>query len=106
MSLNCTSLITDDIEGIFPVLLAIIKIFMNCLLRCLHTYSVTQSCPTLCDPLDSSLPGSSVHGDSPGENTGVGCCFPPPEYLPDPGIETASLESPELGGRFFTKYAT
>ena len=24
--------------------------------------SVTQSCPTLCDPLDFSLPGSSVHG--------------------------------------------
>ena len=23
---------------------------------------VTQSCPTLCDPLDSKLPGSSVHG--------------------------------------------
>ena len=21
-----------------------------------------QSCPTLCDPIDSSLPGSSVHG--------------------------------------------
>ena len=24
-------------------------------------YSVTQSCPTLCDPLDCSPPGSSVH---------------------------------------------
>ena len=23
---------------------------------------VTQSCPTLCDPMDSSLPGSSIHG--------------------------------------------
>ena len=23
---------------------------------------VTQSCPTLCDPTDSSLPGSAVHG--------------------------------------------
>ena len=23
---------------------------------------VSQSCPTLCDPLDCSLPGSSVHG--------------------------------------------
>ena len=33
---------------------------------------VTQSCTTLCDPMDCSLPGSSVHGDSPGkmmENT-------------------------------------
>ena len=34
---------------------------------------VAQSCPTLCDPMDCSPPGSSVHGDSPGENTGVGC---------------------------------
>ena len=25
---------------------------------------VTQSCPTLCDPMDCSLPGSSVHGIS------------------------------------------
>ena len=34
---------------------------------------VTQSCPTLCDPVDYSPPGSSLHGDSPGLNTGVGC---------------------------------
>ena len=34
---------------------------------------VTQSCPTLCDPMDCSLPGSSVQGDSPGKNTRVGC---------------------------------
>ena len=33
---------------------------------------VTQSCPTLCDPMNCSPPGSSVHGDSPGKNTGVG----------------------------------
>ena len=32
-----------------------------------------QPCPTLCDPMDCSPPGSSVHGDSPGKNTGVGC---------------------------------
>ena len=25
---------------------------------------LTQSCPTLCDPMDCSLPGSSVHGMS------------------------------------------
>ena len=35
--------------------------------------SVTQSCPTLCNPIDCSLPGSSIHGDSPGNNTGVDC---------------------------------
>ena len=36
---------------------------------------VAQSCLTLCDPVDYSPPGSSVHGDSPGKNTGVGCHF-------------------------------
>ena len=35
--------------------------------------SVTESCPTPCDPVDCSPPGSSVQGDSPGKNTGVGC---------------------------------
>ena len=34
---------------------------------------ITQSCLTLCNPRDCSPPGSSVHGDSPGKNTGVGC---------------------------------
>ena len=34
---------------------------------------VTQSCPTLCDPMDCSPPDSSVHGDSPGNNTRVSC---------------------------------
>ena len=32
-----------------------------------------QSCLTLCDPVDCSRPGSSVHGDSPGKSTGLGC---------------------------------
>ena len=29
---------------------------------------VAQLCPTLCHPMDCRLPGSSVHGDSPGIN--------------------------------------
>ena len=32
-----------------------------------------QSCPTLCDPVDCSPSGLSVHGDPPGKNTEVGC---------------------------------
>ena len=36
-------------------------------------FLVTQSLLTLCDPVDYTLPGSSVHGDSPGNSTGVGC---------------------------------
>ena len=33
---------------------------------------VALLCLTLCDPMDCSLPGSSVHGDSAGKNTGMG----------------------------------
>ena len=48
---------------------------------------VTQLCQTLCDPMDSSLPGSSLPGDSPGKNTGVVCCALTPGELPNSGIE-------------------
>ena len=41
-------------------------------LVCVHAKSL-QLCPTLCVPMDCSPPGSFVHGDSPGKNTGVGC---------------------------------
>ena len=32
-----------------------------------------QSYTILCNPMNCGPPGSSVHGDSPGKNTGVGC---------------------------------
>ena len=38
----------------------------------MHAKSL-QSCLTLCDPMDYSPSGSSVHGDSLGKNTGVSC---------------------------------
>ena len=34
---------------------------------------VAQLCLILCDPMDCSPAGPSVHGDSPGKNTRVGC---------------------------------
>ena len=40
-----------------------------CAVLCL----AAQSCPTICNPMDCSPPGSSVHGNSPGKNTGMGC---------------------------------
>ena len=45
------------------------KSCLELILLCL----VAQLCPTLCDPMDCSPPGSSVHRDSPGKNTGMGC---------------------------------
>ena len=41
-----------------------------CAVLCLLS---AQSCPALCNSKDCSLPGSSIHEDSPGKNTGVGC---------------------------------
>ena len=51
---------------------------------------VAQSCQTLCDPMDCSPPGSSVHEDFPGKNTGVGLSCPLPGDLPNLGIEPRS----------------
>ena len=40
---------------------------------CLCVCLVAQSCLTLYNPKDCSPLGSSVHGNSPGKNSGVGC---------------------------------
>ena len=44
--------------------------------------------------MDCSLPGSSVHADTPGKNTGVSCHALLQGNLPNPGIEEA--RSPTL----------
>ena len=49
---------------------------------------VTQSCLTICDFMSCSQLGFSVHGNSPGKNTGLP--FPSPGDLPDSGIEPMS----------------
>ena len=41
-------------------------------------------------PWTCSPPGSSVHGDSPGKNTGVGKPFLSPGDLSDPGVKLRS----------------
>ena len=51
---------------------------INCLTQVFTPHStvlclVTQSFFTLCSPIDCSPPGCSVHGDSLGQNTGMGC---------------------------------
>ena len=62
-----------------------------------------QSCLTLFDPMDCSLPGSSV---LPVKNTGVGCHFLLQRILPTQGLNLVSLMSPALTGGFFTASAT
>ena len=52
-----------------------------------------QSRPTLSNPMDYNLSGSSVHGFSKQEYwSGLPC--PPPGDLPNPGIKPESLKSP------------
>ena len=52
-----------------------------------------QSYLTLCNPMDYSPPTLCPWNFS-GKNTGVGCYFPPPGDLPNPGIKPASPVSP------------
>ena len=59
---------------------------------------VFQSYLTLHGPMDCSPPGSSVHRDSPGRNTGVGCLAFFQRIFP---IQGSNLGLPHLGG-FFT----
>ena len=61
---------------------------------------VAQSCPTLCDHMDCSPPGSSVHGIFQARTLG-GLLFPTPGDLSDSGIEPMSLAPLGMAGRFF-----
>ena len=71
------------------------KTFLSALWCCCSCL-FTQSRPTLCNPMDCSLPGSSVHGISQARS---GKPFPSPGDLSHPGIKPAS---PALAGGFFT----
>ena len=50
---------------------------------------VSQSCSTLCNPMDCSLPGSSIHGIFQARVVEWGAIASPGD-LPDPGIEAGS----------------
>ena len=57
---------------------------------------VAQSCLTLCNPMECGLPGSSVHEDSPGKNTGVGCHFLLQEIFPTQGSNPGLLHCRQM----------
>ena len=61
-----------------------------------------QLCLTLCNPMDHSPPGFSVHRILQARYwSGLPC--PSPGDVPDPGIEHTSLPSPALAGGFFPR---
>ena len=101
------------------------------LMHLTNVRSVTQLCLILCDPMNHSLPGFSVHGISQARNWS-GFPFPIPRHLPNLGTEhsspqfssvaqsrptlcnpvnctrsiTSPLGSPELAGGFCTTSPT
>ena len=64
-----------------------------------------QSCPTLCNPMGYSPPGSSLHG-IPQARILERVAMPPPGDLPNPGMKPMSLKSPALAGGFITTSVT
>ena len=73
--------------------------------RCLSAAKSLQLYLTLCDPMDCSPPGSSVHGISQArilECVGISSS----RGSSRPRDETQSLTSPELSGEFFITKAT
>ena len=68
---------------------------------CARVCPVANSCLTLCDPMDCSLPAFSVHGILQAriqEQVAISSS----RGSPDPGIKSVSLVSSALAGRFFT----
>ena len=61
-------------EHIYFLSPSLLLCFLSCV--CMPAKSLQSCPPTLCNPLDCNLPSSSVLGDSPCKNTGVGCHFP------------------------------
>ena len=65
-----------------------------------HACSVAKSCPTLCDPMDCSPPGSSVHGIYQARIL-EWVAISSPKGSPQPRDWTSPM-APALAGRFFT----
>ena len=87
------------------VLISLCHVLGLCLCAFMSLFYVcvlcAQSCLTLCNPMDYSLPSSSLHGIFQARYWSR-LLFPSPGELPDPGIQTSSLVSLALAGRVFT----
>ena len=70
---------------------------------CIHVKSFELH-PSLCDPMDCSPPGGSVHGVSPGKNTGVGC-MPSSRGSPQPRDRAHISRGSCIAGGFFYRRA-
>ena len=78
------------------------KPFRELMEMCRCACSVAHSCLTVWDPMDCSLPGSSVHEILSRYEYWDGLPFLPPGDLPDPEVKSVSPEAPALDSRFLT----
>ena len=93
----CLSVIcTSSLENVYSGPLLIFKL-------CMHAESL-QSCPTLCDLMECSVPGLSVHGIL--QVRILEWVAMPPRDLPDPEFKPAYLMSPSSAGGSFTSSTT
>ena len=84
--------------------IAIFIILFSLVLEGTRACSVSHLCPTICDPLACSSPGSSVHEIFQERILErVAISFPSPGDLPNPEMEPPSPVSPTLAGRFPSK---
>ena len=60
-SLPLTAVLTYIYIYIYIYICVCVCVYIHTYIH-IHMCSVTQSCPTLCNPMDCSPPGSSVHG--------------------------------------------
>ena len=67
-------------------------------------FLVTCLCLTLCNPMDCSLPASSIHGDSPGKNTGASCHALLQGSFPTQGSNLVSCMGKPLGHGVLCKW--
>ena len=99
-SLNVCEWIHESINN--PLFLrAVCVCVCVCVFVCVHVKSL-QSCPTLCNPMDCSPPGSSVHGILLArilEWVSMSCSF-------QTQGSNLHLMSPTLAGQFFTTSTT
>ena len=92
-------------ESVLSIKICMEKYFKVSMCVCVYVDACspmhTQSCLTLCSPADGNPRDSSVHGIFQAKILErITISFR--GYLPNPGIESASLTSPALAGRFFT----
>ena len=93
-NLKCIPLVQNN-EDLSAIKFILFLEAYFCDIQFLYLYCVlclvAQLCPTLCEPMDCSLPSSSENGDSPSKHTRVGCHAFLQEIFPTQGSNLGLL---------------